>query len=371
MPARSAGPKPARSGEAKEPAAAAPAGRPSAGKAPSARKTGAKAAGEARGKAAPKGTTGKPGGKGSAGKGAAAKPAVPPPPGPGLVVGPVPVLTRVAGAVALAAAALLLIAPAFPLARAGGRDLGGPGNLFGFVPALPLVATVAAAGVLAVRGRLPRLALAALLSAGTLGAGLLLRALALLDTEASTLDLPLGIGTSARYEAAAGLVVPAIGYGLLVAAAVLAALGWPRTLMEDEGDLDPRRPRLAAWGLAAGVLAALVLGMAPYASSVAPGTPTLPERAGLDLLGWLVLALGAMVWAVIAATLRPRLAVVGGYAGLAAVLLSEGLAAWLLVARSPAIGASAGGVGTLLAALAVGVLAWSALGWRARRRLAA
>jgi hypothetical protein len=74
---------------------------------------------------------------------------------------------------------------------------------------------------------------------------------------------------------------------------------------------------------------------------------------------------------VIAATLRPRLAVVGAYAGLAAVLLSEGLAAWLLVARSPVIGASAGGVGTLLAALAVGLLAWSALGWRARRRLAA
>jgi hypothetical protein len=288
------------------------------------------------------------------------------------VVGPVPVLTRVAGAVALAAAALLLIAPAFPLAHAGGRDLGGPGNLFGFVPALPLVAVVAAAGALAVGGRLPRLALAALLSAGTLGAGLLLRTLALLDTEASTtLDLPLGIGTSARYEAAAGLVVPAVGYGLLVAAALLAALAWPRTLMEDEGDLDPRRPRLAAWGLAIGVLAALVLGMAPYTSSVAPGTPTLPERAGLDLLGALVLALGAMAWAVIAATLRPRLAVVGAHAGLAAVLLSEGFAAWLLVARSPVIGASAGGVGTLLAALAVGVLAWSALGRRVRRRLAA
>jgi hypothetical protein len=328
------------------------------GKVPAARKAGAAKAGAGKGSAA---------GKAGARKGA--KPTIPPPPGPGLVVGPVPVLARVVGAVALAAAALLLIAPAFPLARSGGQDLGGAGNLFGFVPALPLVAVAAAAGVLAVRGRLPRLALAALFPLGTLGAGLLLRTLALIDTGVrTTLDLPLGIGTSARYEVAAGLLVTAAGYALLVAAAVLAAVAWPRTLMEDDGGLDPCRPRLAAWGLAAGVLSALVLGMAPYASSIAPGTPTLPERSGLDLLGAVVLALGAMAWAVLAATLRPRLAVVGAYAGLAAVLLAEGLAAWLLVARSPVIGPSAGGVGTLVAGLVFAVLAWTALGWRRPRR---
>jgi hypothetical protein len=126
--------------------------------------------------------------------------------------------------------------------------------------------------------------------------------------------------------------------------------------MEDSGDLDPRRPRLAAWGLAAGVLTALFLGMAPYSSSIAPGATTLPERSGLDLLGALVLALGAAAWAVLAATLRPRLAVVGAYAGLAAVLLTEGLSTWLLVARSPVLGPSAGGVGVLLAVIAIAVL---------------
>ena len=113
---------------------------------------------------------------------------------------------------------------------------------------------------------------------------------------------------------------------MLVAAALLATVAWPRTIMEDTGDLDPRRPRLAAWGLAVGVLTALVLGMAPYSSSIAAGAPTLPERHGLDLLGAAVVALGAAVWAVVAATLRPRLAVVGAYAGLAATLLSIGLA---------------------------------------------
>ncbi len=289
--------------------------------------------------------------------GKAAGRAVPPPPGPGLVVGTVPALARVAGAVALVAAVLLLVAPAFPLARSGGADLGGPGNAFAFLPPLPLAGTVAAAGVLAVRARLPRLGLAVLFPAGTVAAGLLLQTASLLRTGShGTIDLPLGIGTSARYEVGPGLVLSAVGYGVLVAAALLAAAGWPRTVMEDTGDLDPRRPRLAAWGLAVGVLTALVLGMAPYSSSIAPGAPTLPERHGLDLLGAAVVTLGAAAWAVLAATLRPRLAVVGAYAGLAATLLTIGLAIWLLVARSPAIGTSAGGVGVLLAALAVAVL---------------
>jgi hypothetical protein len=316
------------------------------GKQPAARKTGA---GSAKSGVGPKGT---------GPKGAAGKKSVPAPPGPELVVGTVPVLARVAGGLAVVAAVLLLIAPAFPLARVAGADVGGPGNLWAFVPALPLVALVAAAGALAGTGRLPRLGLAVLFPAGTLAAGLLLQTLGLLRTGShSTLDLPLALGTSARYQAGPGLVVHAIGYALLVAAAVLAAAAWPRTIMEDGGDLDPRRPRLAAWGLAVGVLTALVLGMAPYSSSIPPGAPTLPERDGLDLLGALVLTLGAAAWAVLAATLRPRLAVVGAYAGLAATLLTLGLADALLVARSDGLGASAGGVGILLAAAAVAVLA--------------
>jgi hypothetical protein len=113
------------------------------------------------------------------------------------------------------------------------------------------------------------------------------------------------------------------------------------------------------------VLVALVLGMAPYSSSIAPGAPTLPERHGLELLGGAVVALGAAAWAVLAAVLRPRLAVVGAYAGLAATLLTIGLTNGLLVARSTALGTSAGGVGMLLAAVAVGVLGLVA--WRIGR----
>lgn len=358
-------------------AAAAPAARPAGAKAGTGK---AAAAGKAGPAGSAKAAVGKAGsakavpgsGKAAAGKAGAgtagARPAAkkgtrtpPPLPGPGLVIGPVPVLTRVAGAVAVLAALVLLVAPAFPLATSAGVELGAPGNLFAFLPPLPLVAVVGAAGVLCARGLLPRLGLAVLLPAGTLGAGLLLHTVRLFDTGTrTTVDLPLGIGTSARYDVGAGLVVPAAGYGLLVAAAVLAAVGWPRTLMEDLGDLDPRRPRLAAWGLAVGVFAALVLGMASYSSSVAPGAPALPERSGLDLLGSLLLVLGAAGWAVFAATLRPRLAVVGAYAGLAAALLTVGLSAGLLIARSPVTGASAGSVGVLIAAAAAGVLCWSA-----------
>jgi iron complex transport system permease protein len=312
------------------------------------------------GKARPAGKSGTTQQGGTAGKTPAARP-TPTAPGPGLVIGPVPVLARVAGGTALAGAILLLVAQAFPLARSGGRDVGGAGNVLGFLPVLPLVAVVAAAGVLLLRGSLPRLGLAALLSAGTLAAGPGLRTLALLDDSArTTVDLPLGIATSARYEAAPGLVLLALGYGLLVLAAVLAAAAWPRTLMEDDGDFDPRRPRLAAWGLAVGGFSAIVVGMAPYASTTALVPPAVPERSGLELLGGLVLALGTLVWAVVAATLRPRLAVAGAYAGLAAVLLADGLAIALLVVRSPALQPSVGGVGTLLAGLAMLALAWVA-----------
>ena len=239
---------------------------------------------------------------------------------------------------------LLLVAPAFPLAKVGGAELGGPGNAWAFVPPLPLVAlrrggwragrpgpAAAARPGRAVPGRHGRRRAAA-------------AEVALLRTGShSTLDLPLGIGTSSRYEVGPGLVVPVSGTRCWSPRRCWRPSAWPRTIMEDGGDLDPRRPRLAAWGLAVGVLTALVLGMAPYSSPIAPGAPTLPERHGLDLLGAAVVALGAAAWAVLAATLRPRLAVVGAYAGLAATLLTLGLANGLLVARSDALGPPAPG----------------------------
>ncbi|HEX6755627.1 MAG TPA: hypothetical protein VF109_06745 [Mycobacteriales bacterium] len=365
------GPGGPESGRPGEPAGAGsgpsgdPAGPASAGtkSRPAGRKP-AKVPAKGAGKGGSKGTsTGKGSGKapvkGSARKGGAGKGRpVPPPPGPGLVVGQVPLLARAAGGLGLAGAVLLLAAAFPPLAYAGGARLGGFRNVWDLVPALPVLLVVGAAGLLVARGRLPRLGMAVLLSGGTLAAGELLRALALLDTRGrSTVDLPLGIATSARYEAGAGLVLLVLAYGLLTVAAVAAGVAWSTTVMEDDGTCDRARPNVATWGLIVGCLGALAFGMAPYSSTIGLDPGTVPERTGLDLLGGLVLTLGTAVWAVVAATLRPRLAVAGAYAGLAAVLGSDVLATLLLVVRSPGLRVSAGTVGELLAVLAFTALA--------------
>ena len=283
---------------------------------------------------------------------------VPPPPGPGLVVGQVPLLARVAGGLGVLGALLRFVAAIPALASTDDRDLGGLDTVWDLVPPLPLVLVVGAAGVLVARGRLPRLGRAVLLAAGTLAAGLLLATLALFATGShSTVDLPLGIGTSVRYDPGAGLVLLTVAYGLLVAAAVAAGIAWSTTVMEDDGAFDPQRPRIATWGLIVGVGTALAFGMAPYGSSTGLDPGTVPERGGLELLGGLLFTLGAAAWAVIAATLRPRLAVAGAYAGLAAVLATETLAILLLAVRSPAVETTAGTIGRILALSAVTVLA--------------
>ncbi len=289
--------------------------------------------------------------------------AAPPRTGPAVVVGEVSPLARVAGGVAVAGVLVLLVAPGFDLATADGRGLGPDANAFDWLARLPLL-VLGAAGVLCLLGRLPRLGLAVLLSAGTGAAGLLLHGLYLLDgDQRSSQDLPLGIGASFRYEAAAGLWLGALGVALLVAAAVLAAVAWSRTVMEDDGGFDELRPRFAVAGLFVGTLAALAIGMAPTESTVAGAAPpAVFERSGLALLGGVTLAVAVLVWAVVAATLRPRLATVGAYAGLAALLAADGLSTALLVVRSPALDASAGLIGELLAAAAFAGLAVAA--WR-------
>ena len=281
-----------------------------------------------------------------------------------VVVGMVPPLARVAGGLGLAGALVRLVVPAFALAEAGGRQWAAGANLADWAVLLPLTVGAAAAGLLCLLGRLPRLGLAALMAIGTVQGGVLLHALYLHDgSQRSTVDLPVGSATSLHYQPRAGLTLLIVAAALLVAAAVAAVAGWPQTIMEDDGSLDPRRPRLAAYGLIVGVFAVLALGMAPYAS-VPPGNApsSLPERAGLDLFAGLVTVLGVAVWAVLAAALRPRLAAVGVYLGLVAVLATEWLSTALLVARSPALRSTTGGSGTVVVILVVGELAFAA--WR-------
>jgi hypothetical protein len=296
-------------------------------------------------------------------------------PTPALVVGAISPLTRLAGALAVLSAVLLLVQPAWPLVRDGGRGLGGAHNVWDFVVWLPAAAMVGAAGVLCLRGRLPRLGLAVLIAAGGFGPGLLIRALALLDTAGhSSIDLPLpeGLVRSFRYTAGPGLVAQIVALAGLSLVLVLALVGWRRTDMDDDHSFDPLRPTFGALGFAAALVGFGALAFPPAVPRPGGLTITVPslfERSGLDLLGgWLIVA-AVTVAAAGAATVRPRLAVVGMFAGLAAVFATLGLGNLLLVIRSTALDIDTGTAMQLVAALVFAGLAGT--GWRITRRPAA
>ena len=294
-------------------------------------------------------------------KAAADEPAV------GRVVGPVPVLARVAGALAVLGVLLRLAVPAIPLAHAGPIDLGG-GNAFDWIALLPFAAVVGAGGALCALGRLPRLGLAVLLTAGTAIAGLLLITGYQLDSgDRSSQDLQIGLAGSFHYSVGGGLLLQFIADAVLVAAFLVASVAWSRTGMEDEGRFDGLRPRFATAGLTVGLVAAVAVGMPQLSSSVSgAAAPGVLQQDGLALLGGLVLALAVAGWGVIAATLRPRLATVGAFAGLAAVLLTEALRSALTAARSPVVGAGPGMITELIAVAGFALLAVGA--WRLSAR---
>ncbi len=354
-----------------EPLASAPVSRPKkSGAAPRAGKSTGKSV--KAGAAAGRPTQRRPGGR------PAARPSVPrqrrggprQPPAPAVLVLRTSPLARVAGALALAGAVCRVVVPALPLASVHGRDLPASRNGFDWLVLLPLVGAVAVAGLLCLRGKLPRFGLAVLLVAGSAAVGQFLHVLYLFATGRSSLDLPLALGSSSPYQAGGGLVALAISAGLLVAAFVLAGLAWSRSEMEDDGALDRARPRLATAGLIAGVFTGIVLGTAPYRSSVfGLGLPLL-QRSGLDRVGGIVTALAVVGWAVIAATLRPRLATVGAYLGLAAVLATDSLGNALLIVRTSWLGVSMGEacelvVAGVFAALAVAAWRYRSVGGRA------
>ena len=296
-------------------------------------------------------------------------------PTPALVVGAISPLTRLAGAVAVAAAALLLVQPAFPLVRDAGRGVGGAHNLWDFLVPLPAAAVVGVAGVLCLLGRLPRLGLAALIATGGYGLGQLLRTVALLDTRGhSSIDLPLpeGLVRSFRYAPGPGLVLQVVALAALTVVLVLALLAWRRTDMDDDGSFDPLRPTFAGLGFAAALVGFAGLAFPPGFPRPGGLTITVPalfDRSGLDLLGGWVLAAAVIAVAVGAATVRPRLAVVGMFAGLAAMFGTAALGNLLLVIRSTALDADTGTAFQIAAAVvfaALAVAAWQ-ITWRPAR----
>jgi iron complex transport system permease protein len=279
-----------------------------------------------------------------------------------LVIGTIPLLARVAGAVALLAAVLLLLRPAFPLVDTAAGALGGAHNLWDYLVVAPIALAVGWAGVLCLLGRLPRFGLAILIAAGGYGLGAALRALPLFGTKThSTLDLaiPEAAARNVRYTVAGGLVVQVIAGLLLAVATLLALRAWRRTIMEDNGLFDPLRPWFAGFGMWTSVAAilAVIYPVADPLSFHAVGMPVtgVLDRSGLDQLGAIVQLAAFVAVAVGAAVARPRLATVGMLLGLTAVSLTIWLTDSLLVVRSTELG---GGFGTIYQAA---TWSWAAL----------
>ncbi|MCZ2838510.1 hypothetical protein [Modestobacter sp. VKM Ac-2985] len=300
-----------------------------------------------------------------------------------LVVGPVPVLARACGLLLLLAG-LAGAAAAFPTYLVVGGAAVSPvqGALDAVVALVAPVASIAV-GTGLLLGRVPRFGLAYAAVTGALAVGRLL------------IELHRGQGSTTRpavevlagelvltssVEIGAGWVLGVVALGLAVLAGLTAFAAWGRTVMEDGGGLDPLRPVLAGVAVLLGVAAVLTL--APPAADVPDevvtdpltglevvvqqeGPQALLERPGLALLGGLLLAGALVLSAVVAPSLRPRLAAVGGLLAVTVFLLDTALAGLRAAWSSPDLEWTVPGVGLLLLALGTGGL--TLLAWRGRR----
>jgi hypothetical protein len=297
-----------------------------------------------------------------------------------LVVGTVPSAARVAG-VLLALAGLVGAVGVFPtylVVDDTALSLAtGPLDVLVALVA-PLVAL--AVGVLTAAGRVPRLGLAYAAVAGGLAVGRLL--IELYQGTASTtrpgVEVLAGdLVVTSGVRTAPGWVLGVVALGLTVLAGVVAVLAWGRTVMEDAGSLDPLRPVLAGSAVLLGAVAALCLALPPadvpdqlvtdpttglVSVVTAEGPRALLERPGTALLGGLVLAAALLLSGAVAASLRPRLAAVGGLLAVAIAVLQAGLSGWRDALHSTALDWTVPGAGLLAAGVALTGLA--ALAWR-------
>jgi hypothetical protein len=310
-------------------------------------------------------------------------PAAPRPPADGLVVGFIPVVARVAGAL-LAAAGVLGVAGAFPTYLVvGGRHLDQVTGLGSLLVALVVPVLHVAVGVPLTRGAVPKFGLAYAAVAAALAVPQLL--IELYRGSASTSRPAVEVIAGQRVltstvSVGAGWVLGVLSLCLVLGAGLCAVPAWDRTVMDDGGPLDPVRSALAGGALLLGV--ATVLSLALPAADVpntivtdpstgmqtvvaAEGPQALLERPGLALLGGLLLAGAIVLCSVVAPSLRPRLAAVGALLAISGAVLSAGLQGLRDALVSPGLEWTVPGAGLLLAGLAYAGL--TALAWRWRR----
>jgi hypothetical protein len=177
-----------------------------------------------------------------------------------------------------------------------------------------------------------------------------------------------------------GWMLGVLALALVVAAGVCATVGWGRTVMEDGGTLDPVRSGLAGAAVLLGVGTVLSLALPPVdvpdrlVTDPATGLETvvasegpqaLLERPGLALLGGLLLAGAVLLCSVVAPSLRPRLAAVGGLLAITVAVLAAALSGLRDAIASSVLEWTVPGAGLVLAGLGYAVL--TALAWRLRR----
>jgi hypothetical protein len=323
--------------------------------------------------------------RGSAKRPAAAGDQVPAsgPTGEGLVVGTTPLVARVAGAL-LILAAVVSVASFFPTYLVvGGKELSTVTGFGGALVALLVPAVHLAVGVVLVRGLVPKFGLAYAGVAGALAVGQLL--IEIYRGSSSTTRPAVEVIAGQRVLTSGvhvrpGWILGLVALVLVVAAGVAATIAWGRTVMEDRGALDPVRSALAGAAVLLGVLTVLSLtlpavdvpdhlvtdpatGFQTVVTSEGP--QALLERPGLALLGGLLLAGAVLLCSVVAPSLRPRLAAVGGLLAIAVAVLAAALTGVRDAVASSDLEWTVPGAGLLLAGLGYAVL--TGLAWRLRR----
>jgi hypothetical protein len=303
--------------------------------------------------------------------------------GDGLIVGTVPLVARVSGAL-LAVAALAGIAALVPTYLVvGGKQLSLVSGFGGALVALLVPVAHLAVGVVLARGRVPKFGLAYAAIAGALAVGQLLIEIyrgrssttrPAVEVIAGERVLTSGVGIRG------GWVLEVAALVLVVAAGVLATVGWGRTVMEDGGALDPVRSGLAGGAVLLGVVTVLSLALPPVdvpdrlvtdpttgleTVVTSEGPQALLERPGLALLGGLLLAGAILLCSVVAPSLRPRLAAVGGLLAIAVDVLAAALGGLHDAAASSSLEWTVPGAGLLFTGLGYALL--TVLAWRVRR----
>lgn len=305
-----------------------------------------------------------------------------------VILGAVPVATRVVGGVAVIAGLLLALAVVLPRLTVGTEQVIVGDSVPDTVVAWIWPAVIIAAGLSVAIGRYPRLGLSALGVAAVVSVAALLAEMYWVSHGAARGRYEIIAGRrllTSTVDVRAGWYVAVTGLVLLILVGIAIGWLWSRVVMDDNESLDPGRPLLGGLAAVTGVFAVLSLSATlvgipdqvsvtqqALAGALRPvetltpveGAVGILGRPGLALTGGLLLAVALVLFSMFVTSLRPRLAVVGALGAFTAYSL--GLAAQALVeaASSDQIEMSVGGWGLLVVSAAYGGLTVTALLWR-------